>query len=261
MEIKERIEKYWSRRAEEFSQARLADLNSSQKDMWLNVITSYLPEKDIIKALDLGTGAGFYAFLLKDLGCEVTGIDYSPAMIEEAEKNSSLLGYGDDIHFLQMDAQKLEFADESFDFIISRNVTWTLPDPRKAYEEMCRVLTPGGRILNFDANYGQAFAAADEAGLTEEQRKWSSGGYEYTPQSMDMIRERNDIAKSLSICSCIRPQWDVDVLLKNGMQKIWLDVNFGNKIYGDKKVYGNSFEPEKKKTLPTAPIFMVGAQK
>ena len=42
MEVKDRIEKYWSRREEEFSQARLA----------------------------LGTGAGFYAFLLKDLGCE-----------------------------------------------------------------------------------------------------------------------------------------------------------------------------------------------
>lgn len=261
MEIKDRIEKYWSKRAEEFSQARLADLNSSQRELWMEVITCYLPEKERIKALDLGTGAGFYAFLLKDLGCEVTGIDYSTAMIGEAKKNGAQLGYGDSIRFLQMDAQNLEFPDASFDFIISRNVTWTLPDPGKAYEEMCRVLTPGGRILNFDANYGQAFAAADEAGIREEQRKWSSGGYEYTPQSMDMIRERNDIAKSLSVCGCQRPQWDADVLIKNGMKKLWLDVEFGRKIYGEKEVYGNAFQAEKEKKLPTAPLFLICAQK
>lgn len=143
-----------------------------------------------------------------------------------------MLGYGTDIKFFQMDAQNLEFPDESFDFIISRNVTWTLPDPQKAYSEMYRVLVPGGRILNFDANYGQAFAEADARGLQEEQRKWSSGEYQYTPQSMEMIRERNDIAASLYICNCTRPQWDIDVLLRLGMQKIEADVGFGSKIYG-----------------------------
>ena len=45
MEIKDRIEKYRSKRAEEFSQARLADLNSSQRGLWMEVITCYRRKK------------------------------------------------------------------------------------------------------------------------------------------------------------------------------------------------------------------------
>ena len=83
----------------------------------------------------------------------MTAVDYTPAMLEEAKRNAG--AYRDSIHFLQMDAQKLTFADETFDVVISRNLTWTLPDPEKAYKEWFRVLRPGGVLLNFDANYAE----------------------------------------------------------------------------------------------------------
>lgn len=263
MDMLERIDQYWSKRVEEFSNARLNDLKSAQKDIWLEIIKEHLPNKKEIRVLDLGTGAGFYAFLTADLGCKVIGIDYSQAMIDQAKSNAELLAYKD-ITFKQMDAQNLEFEDGSLDFIISRNVTWTLPDPEKAYCEMCRVLAPGGRILNFDANYGQAFRAADEVGLSEEQRQWSRGPYQYPAQSTEMIRERNAIAKSIYVCDCIRPQWDMDILLRNGMEKITVDTDIGRRVYGEARMFGNSFntaEDGKSPALPTSPLFMIVAEK
>ena len=161
MDMQERIDRYWSKRAGEFSDARMADLKSESRGRWLEIIAEHLPKKEAIRALDLGTGAGFYAFLLRDLGCEVVGIDYSEAMIREARTNAEALGYN--IDFRQMDAQDLKIPGKSIDFIISRNVTWTLPDPEKAYSEMFRVLAPGGILLNFDANYGQAFRGMRQA--------------------------------------------------------------------------------------------------
>ena len=58
-----------------------------------------------------------------------------------------------------------------FDVVISRNLTWNLKDPKRAYEEWCRVLKPGGKLLNFDANwYGYLYD--EEKRLSyEEDRK------------------------------------------------------------------------------------------
>ena len=145
MDIQERINQYWSMRADEFSDAQLAELKEYKRMNWTEQIKRALPDKKRIRALDLGTGAGFFSIILHDLNCEVVGIDYSQEMINHAIMNSEKLNCND-IWFLRMDAQALEFPDESFDFIFTRNVTWTLPDPEKAYQEMIRVLAPGGRL-------------------------------------------------------------------------------------------------------------------
>ncbi len=84
---------------------------------------------------------------------EVFGIDLTPEMIENAiqlaeEENA-------DCCFQVMDAENPMFADETFDVVISRNLTWTLPNAEHAYGEWMRVLKTGGVLLNFDANYGK----------------------------------------------------------------------------------------------------------
>jgi ubiquinone/menaquinone biosynthesis C-methylase UbiE len=113
MEMKERVNTYWSKRAQEFSQCRLIDLAGPQRNLWLDLIQKALPDNpENVRALDVGTGAGFYAFLLAELGCKVTAIDYSQAMVDEAVKNAQLLHYNG-IEFRQMDAMNLEFENES----------------------------------------------------------------------------------------------------------------------------------------------------
>ena len=205
--------------------------------------------------MDLGTGAGFFAFLMQELGCTVTGIDYSQAMVDNAKKVMEKLGR-EGIVFRQMDAQKLEFKAESFDFIFSRNVTWTLPDPKQAYSEMYRVLAPGGCILNFDANYGQAFKKQDLEGLTEKQAVLADSSYENPARSIEMLRERNEIAAELSICDEKRPFWDIQVLASLGMKKITVDLAAETHFFGGQPVSGMD-----KAWYNPAALFMVTAQK
>ena len=186
MEMQERIDQYWSRRAEEFGDARYADMQGRKKKNWAKLISEHIPRKDggPLRVLDLGTGAGFFAFILRELGCLVTAVDYSGEMIKNAEKNAEKLGFSD-IRFLQMDAQKLEFEDGSFDFIFTRNVTWTLPDPARAYAEMVRVLAPGGRLMNADANYSAGFRIMDEKGWTEKAAEHANPKYPFPAQSLE----------------------------------------------------------------------------
>ncbi|WP_411683151.1 class I SAM-dependent methyltransferase [Clostridium thailandense] len=260
MELKEKINDYWSKRADEFGECRLKDLEGFQRKIWTDIISELVPSGKGLRALDIGTGAGFYAFLLYDLGFEVTAVDYSQNMIDNAIKNSEKLGYKH-IKFIKMDAQDLKFQDESFDLIISRNVTWTLPDPKKAYEEWCRVLVLGGKIMNFDANYGQGFKLAEETGQSyKEMQNWSQSTYNRTLQSEELISQRNDFAKQLYICDIIRPQWDVDILLQNGISKIIIDTEISSRVYVDmqgREVEANNSNNGKRKFGSDSNMFMV----
>lgn len=233
MEIQERINNYWSLRSDDFSNCRLMDLEGPQRKIWTDIIEEIVKGKKGLNALDVGTGAGFFTFILSEMGHSVTGIDYSEKMIENARINSEKLGFKE-IRFLRMNAEVLKFKDESFDIIISRNLTWTLPDPEKAYKEWCRVLKPGGILINFDANYGNDFKKADEMGLScKDMREYRSCSYHRPKQTNEMIRERNDISRELYISNFIRPQWDVDVLIQNNISKINLDTELNKRIYVD----------------------------
>ena len=81
----------------------------------------------------------------------MTAVDYTDAMLNEARLNAGEAA--EHIHFHCMDAEKLGFADASFDVVVSRNLTWNLPHPERAYAEWARVLKPNGLLLNFDANW------------------------------------------------------------------------------------------------------------
>ena len=243
MEMQERINTYWSKRADEFGDARYTDMQGRKRECWEKLIREHLPQKKPLRALDLGTGAGFFSFILHNLGCEVTGIDYSEEMLKNARKNCERLGYSG-ITFLQMDAQNLRFEDESFDFIFTRNVTWTLPDPEKAYREMLRVLAPGGKLMNADANYSAGFQKMDEAGLTEKMAEYANQNYKHPAGSLDMLRERNDIARSLYVAAKDRPLWDLQILMAGGIERFWFDLDVNANIFGISR------DPDREKISP-----------
>lgn len=217
---RERIDRYWSQRAEEFSGLRMKDYEGVMRRNYETILRGQLPVAGVTgTALDLGTGAGFFALILAGLGWRVTAVDYSEEMLAEARRNAATRAAGD-ISFRRMDAQALAFADATFDCVVSRNVTWTLPDPAAAYAEMARVLKPGGRIVNFDANYGRAFMRAEERG--EAPR--------HPTQTQAQLRERNEIAKSLYVCEKDRPFWDIEVLRGLGLHRFELDLEIDRRV-------------------------------
>ena len=82
--LKQRINDYWSERAPSFQKQRWHELCSDKKDRWYAEFRRYIPNDRTLRILDLGTGTGFFAFLLAQEGHQVTGIDLSEEMILRA---------------------------------------------------------------------------------------------------------------------------------------------------------------------------------
>ncbi|ASJ16112.1 hypothetical protein A3L04_02975 [Thermococcus chitonophagus] len=148
MDIKYVIKEYWNKRAETFD--RLPGHVSSPNE-WRKLLSRIFPEK--MKILDVGTGTGFLAMRLAELGHEVTGIDISENMIEIAKKKAQKANL--QIKFIVGDAESLPFRDEKFDGVICRHVLWTLPNPEKALLEFLRVTKSGGKIVIIEGNWKQ----------------------------------------------------------------------------------------------------------
>ncbi|ASJ08007.1 ubiquinone biosynthesis protein [Thermococcus siculi] len=96
------------------------------------------------KVLEVGVGTGFMLpYYPRDI--ELHAIDAVPEMLEAARRRARELGLN--ARFYIMEAENLEFPDESFDTIVSTFVFCTVPDPERAMREVYRVLKAGGRAV------------------------------------------------------------------------------------------------------------------
>ena len=169
----------------------------------------------------------------------MNAVDYTEAMLEEAKKNAG--AFAQKITYCQMDASHLAFADETFDVVVSRNLTWNLEDPEQAYKEWMRVLKPGGVLLNFDANYG----AVDFTDTSDLPKNHAHNQIENT-----LMQECEDIKRQLSISNYARPAWDLETLSNSGVQQFQIDMGVSQRVYMEKNAFYN----------PT-PLFVVCGKK
>ena len=146
--VEEKIENWSdsSRRVDSKEQFSTLNADYLNTNPWLKCFfAKHKKDKTLekLKVLDVGTGWGSSSLLLESLGCDVTAIDLSNSSIEGAERNHSLFGNGS-VKLLQMDAEKLNFPDDSFDYVYSWGVIHHSNCTENALAEIRRVLKPSG---------------------------------------------------------------------------------------------------------------------
>jgi SAM-dependent methyltransferase len=98
-----------------------------------------------LKVLEIGCGLGTDGAQFAKAGADYTGVDLTGAAVELSRKHFELFNLPG--NFQTADAEKLDFADDSFDLVYSHGVLHHTPDTAKAIREIHRVLRPGGRAI------------------------------------------------------------------------------------------------------------------
>lgn len=234
MNLKSAVEKNFSYEAEQYSENVKIELESNLPAQWISLIQKYIPHTDYENILDIGTGPDFFPIILSKHGYTVTGIDCTPAMLEEAKKNLQMYDVSADL--LHASGELLPFADNSFDCVISRNVTWTLLDTKQSYKEWLRVLRPGGKILIFDANWNLKHHDSELMKQYQQARKDFRDifGEDYSVIH-DLSEEAENYRKNMPMSKVKRPQWDFNALFDLGAKSICCETDVSNLIWGKKK--------------------------
>ena len=187
-EIRAQIAAYWEAQSATYDDApdhRLHD--AAERAAWLAFLQAQLPPPPA-RVLDLGTGTGFLALLLAELGHDVTGIDIAAGMIAAAREKA--VGLASPPTFAVGDAGAPDVGAGSIDAIISRHLLWTLPDPTLALRNWHRALAPGGRLLAIDGLWANAAHDHEPEDTTPTDEDYERYYTEEVRANLPLLREQ-----------------------------------------------------------------------
>ena len=127
--------------------------------------------------------------------------------------------------------------------VLSRNLTWTLPEPERAYAQWYRVLRPCGLLLNFDADYAENIRSES----TQNCSVAPDSPYGHVGMTEALVEENNAITLAMDLGQK-RPAWDEKILRKIGFTVCRTDLTLGRRVLGEAD-------------LVNAPMFGILAQK
>ena len=252
---------YWDERARTYSNGVRGELSDGRHCAWQRAlgraasgsIVAASMERRTARALDLGCGPGFFTVLLAEEGCEVDAVDMSSEMLDRARANAAAEVPEARVSFHQCDASNLPFQDESFDIVVSRNLTWLMRDPEGAYADWLRVLRPGGKLVVFDANwYRYLIDEQVDSARRSDQERTMLECYDADSVATNAQELRCEkIALELPLTSIMRPQWDVAVLERFGAS--WVSA--------DEDVWMDIWTESEQAFYASSPLFMIEALK
>lgn len=213
-ETEESTLRFWGCSAVGYSDGVKKELADDRiKDKWIRKIIDNAPPKKKLRILDIGTGPGFFTIGLAGLGHDVTGVDVTKEMLEQAAKNAENAGVR--CEFRLMNANDIDYPDDTFDLIVSRNVTWTLPDMFECYREWRRVLAPDGRIVVFDSNHYVNQFSKEEADIMHRTMRENliDGTVPFYNDHFD-FHVRWTYWEERPMIGTDRPKWDANALFK-----------------------------------------------
>lgn len=117
---------------------------------WQQLLSTYIPSSPST-ILDIGCGTGTLCVLLSRLGHTLTGIDLSPAMVEQARIKAQ--GSGQQIEFSVMDAAYPQLSPKQYDVVLCRHILWSLPQPEDVLQRWAALLSPAGRFILIEGDW------------------------------------------------------------------------------------------------------------
>ena len=140
-----KVQRYFGDLADDYDESRISEWQRYFQKLLVERIQC-TPDQ---KVLDVGCGTGWAVekLALRNPESAIYGIDISPEMIRIANKRAPSHS---NLEFNVGDAEKLDFPDEEFDYIMSSHAFRHCPDPAKALAEFFRVLKVGGKLLILD---------------------------------------------------------------------------------------------------------------
>lgn len=239
--VKSHLAAYWAGRAPGFAQLHKHELFGYRRELWERELLPLLPaapQGRALRVLDVGCGSGFLALLLAGAGHDVLGVDLVPEMIEEARACADELGLL--ARFEVMDAEAPQLPDASVDVLVTRNLSWALPDLPAAYRAWSRLLVPGGLLINFDADYVHeesyfdsrvSWRRAERRG--EQERGFADGGQGAHGDLSDRtLLAYEHIKEHLLPRQHHRPAWDRELLEAAGFTDVEVDVDAWQRLRG-----------------------------
>jgi phosphatidylethanolamine/phosphatidyl-N-methylethanolamine N-methyltransferase len=144
------VRRRWNRTARRYDyMMALVDRVAVRK--WRRLLWSRVESSRVLE-IGVGTGNNFSYY---PADAEMTAVDFSEEMLKRAKNRAS--SHKVKVNLRQMDAQNLEFADNTFDTVAASMVFCAIPDPVRGIREVERVCKQGGKVVlleqDFSANW------------------------------------------------------------------------------------------------------------
>ena len=144
----------------------------------IDFVAEFEPAADTLW-LDIGSGLGGPSrYVSHQYKCRVTGVDLSEEYVEVADSLAQRVGLGGKVSYRQANALSLPFEENSFDGVYMQHVGMNIADKAKLFNEVHRVLKPGGIFALYDVmrgndgifNYPVPWASGEDTNFIENSR-------------------------------------------------------------------------------------------